>query len=180
MRVLKSSNTTPPLPIAKTREDWIEFQKDNLTKLIWQGTDGVKQDPDGLWTFEGKTIVPDPLQIPLVKYQHASMCHVGTQKIHTALKQRFHWKNMRRTCKHVNDTCALCNLLKARMKHAHKHFRPKLFCTPRTSYGADYYGVLQNKQGYNNILGIIDLSNGHLILKPLKSRSAANTAHTLF
>jgi len=180
VRVLSASNTTPPLPIAKTREDWIEFQKDNLTKLLWQDTDGVKQDPDGLWTFEGKTIVPQPLQIPLVKYQHASMCHVGFQKIHTVLKQRFHWKNMRRTCKHVNDTCALCNLLKARMKHAHKHFRPKLFCTPRTAYGADYYGVLQNKQGYNNILGIIDLSNGHLVLKPLKSRSAANTAHTIF
>ena len=180
VRVLSSSNMTPPLPIARTREDWIQLQKDNLTKLMWQGVDGVKQDPDGLWTFEGKTIVPEPLQVPLAKYQHCQMCHVGFQKIHTVLKQRFHWKNMRRTCKHVNDTCALCNLLKARMKHAHKHFRPKLFCTPRTSYGADYYGVLQNKHGYNNILGIIDLSNGHLVLKPLKSRTAANTAHTLF
>ena len=66
------------------------------------------------------------------------------------------------------------------MRHAHKHFRPKLFCTPRTAYGADYYGVAQNKQGYNNILGIIDLSDGHLVLKALKSRTAANTAHTLF
>lgn len=180
MRVLSSSNMTPPLPVARTREDWIQFQKDNLTELIWKGIDGVKQDPDGLWTYDGKTIVPDPLQIPLVKYQHAAMCHVGTHKIHNVLKQRFHWKNMRRTCKHVNDTCALCNLLKARMRLAHKHFRPKLFCTPRTAYGADYYGVLQNKHGYNNILGIIDLSNGHLVLKALKSRSAANTAHTVF
>ncbi len=180
VRILSSSNTTPPLPIAKTRGDWIQFQKDNLTELIWKGKDGVKQDPDGLWTCDGKTIVPAPLQIPLVKYQHASICHVGYQKIHTVLKQRFHWKSMRRTCRHVNDTCALCNLLKARMKHAHKHFRPKLFCTPRTAYAADYYGVSQNKQGYNNILGIIDLSNGNLVLKPLKSRSAANTAHTLF
>jgi len=179
-RVLASTDMTPPLPVAKTREDWIQLQKDNLTKLMWKGVDGTKQDPDGLWTFEGKTIVPSPLQIPLVKYQHACMCHVGTQKVHTALKQRFHWKNMRRTCKHVNDTCALCNLLKARMRHAHKHFRPKLFCTPRTAYGADYYGVRRNKQGYNNILGIIDLASGHLVLKPLKSRSAANTAHTLF
>ena len=180
VRVLKSSNMTPPLPVARTRADWIKAQKDNLTKLLWEGTEGVKQDPDGLWTFEGKTIVPVPLQIPLVKWQHAALCHVGPQKVLTVLKQRFHWSHMRRTCKHVNDMCALCNLLKARMRHAHKHFRPKLHCTPRTSYGADYYGVKQNKQGYNNILGIIDLSNGHLVLKALKARTAANTAHTLF
>ena len=77
----------------------------------------------------------------------------------------------------------MCSLQSAKSKNetsTHKYFRPKLFCTPRTAYGADYYGVLQNKYGFNNILGIIDLSNGHLVLKALKSRSAANTAHTVF
>ena len=88
---------------------------------------------------------------------------------------------MRRTCRNVNDTCALCNLLKARMKHAHKHFRPKLFCTPRTAYGADYYGVgKKNSKGFNNILGIIDLATGHLVLRAVKQRTAAITADTLF
>ena len=67
------------------------------------------------------------------------------------------------------------------MKHAHKHFRPKLFCTPRTAYGADYYGVgKKNSKGYNNILGIIDLATGHLVLQAVKQRTAANTAETLF
>ena len=143
--------------------------------------------PDGLLVFqeeEGgplKTIVPPALQIPLVESQHKAMCHVGSQKVFTVLKRSFHWKNMRRTCRHVNDVCALCNLLKARMKHAHKHFRPKLFCTPRTAYGADYYGVgVKNSKGYNNILGIIDLTTGNLVLRALKQRTAANTAHTLF
>ena len=83
-------------------------------------------------------------------------------------------------CQQVNDNCALCNLLKARMKHAHRHFRPKLFCTPRTSYGCDYYGVKQNKEGFNNILGIIDLATGELTLRAVKHRNAANTAHSLF
>ena len=67
----------------------------------------------------------------------------------------------------------------SRKNHAHKHFRAKLFCTPRTSYGADYYSVKQNKYGYNNVLGIIDLSTGNLILKAVKGRNAHNTAHTL-
>ena len=66
------------------------------------------------------------------------------------------------------------------MKLTHRHFRPKLFCTPHTSYGADYYGVKQNKQGYNNILGIIDLCNGNLVLHAAKHRTAAVTAHALF
>ena len=55
-----------------------------------------------------------------------------------------------------------------------------MFCTTRTAYGVDYYGVVQNKQGYDNILGIIDLSDGHLVLKAVKNRTAANTAHTVF
>ena len=39
---------------------------------------------------------------------------------------------------------------------------------------------MQNKAGYNNILGIIDLSNGHLVLQAVKNRSGANTAHVVF
>ena len=83
-------------------------------------------------------------------------------------------------CLAVVKECALCNLLKARMKHAHRHFRAKLCIEPRTSYGADYYSVKQNKHGYNNILGIIDLSTGNLVLRAVKGRNAPNTAHTLF
>ena len=186
-QTLQESSMTPPLPEARTRADWIKEQKKHHIKPLWTGTEGVFQAQDGLLVYqeeEGaplKTIVPGALQIPLVERQHKAMCHVGSQKIFSALKRSFHWKNMRRTCRHVNDMCALCNLLKARMKHAHKHFRPKIFCTPRTAYGADYYGVgKKNSKGYNNILGIIDLATGHLVLRALKQRTAANTAHTLF
>ena len=178
---------TPYIPEARTRADWIKEQRKHHIKPLWSGTEGVFEAQDGLLVFqeeEGaplKTIVPPALQIPLVERQHKAMCHVGSQKVFTNLKRSFHWKNMRRTCRYVNDNCALCNLLKARMKHAHKHFRPKLFCTPRTAYGADYYGVgRKNSKGYNNILGIIDLATGHLVLRALKQRTAANTAHTLF
>ena len=186
-KTLQESSMTPSIPEARTRADWINEQKKFNIKPLWSGTEGVYEAPDGLLVYqpeEGgplKTIVPPTLQIPLVERQHKAMCHVGSQKVFTVLKRSFHWKNMRRTCRHVNNSCALCNLLKARMKHAHKHFRPKLFCTPRTAYGADYYGVgKKNSKGYNNILGIIDLATGHLVLKAQKQRTAANTAATLF
>jgi hypothetical protein len=178
---------TPSLPEARTRADWIKEQKKHRVSMLWSGTEGVYEAQDGLLVFqeeEGaplKTIVPSALQIPLVERKHKAMCHVGSQKVFTVLKRSFHWKNMRRTCRHVNDMCALCNLLKARIKHAHKHFRPKIFCTPRTAYGADYFGVgKKSSKGYNNILGIIDLATGHLVLRALKQRTAANTAHVLF
>ena len=73
----------------------------------------------------------------------------------------------------------LMQLTQTRMKHAHRHFRAKLHCTPRTSYGADYYSVKKNKLGYDNILGIIDLATGNLVLRAVQGRTAANTAHTL-
>ena len=43
----------------------------------------------------------------------------------------------------------------------------------------DYYGVKKNALGYDNILGIIDLATGHLVLRAVKRRTSANTAHVL-
>ena len=186
MKHLKDSNLTPPLPEFASRQDWIAAQKKERCELIWKNEPGVYTATDGLLVLEMpagaplRTIVPSALQIPLATWQHRNICHLGYQKVLSVLKKKFFWKNMRRTCKHVTDDCALCNLLKARMKLAHKHFRAKLFCTPRTAYGADYYAVKANKEGFCQILGMIDLSIGYLSLSALKKRTAANTAHELF
>ena len=186
MKHLKDSNMTPPLPEFASREDWIKAQEKERCALIWESEPGVHKAADGLIVLEMpkgsplRTIVPTALHIPLATWQHRNLCHVGYQKVLSILKKKFFWKNMRRTCKHVVSDCALCNLLKARMKLAHKHFRAKLFCTPRTAYGADYYAVKQNKEGYCQILGMVDLAIGYLSLSALKARTAANTAHELF
>jgi len=111
-----------------------------------------------------RTIVPESLQKPLIQWEHHHMCHMSAGKLYYHLKKKFFFPNMHKLCTEVVNGCALCNLLKARMKHAHKHFRAKLFCQPRTSYGADYYSVKQNKHGFNNILDIIDLLTDNLVL----------------
>ena len=186
VKILKDSNLTPPLPQFSTRDKWIEEQRKHRTKLIYENLPGLHTAQDGLLVYQEepgsplRTIVPDSIAIPLVEWQHKNLCHAGPQKVLSTLKARFYWKGMRRVCEYVNEQCALCNLLKARMKLAHKHFRPKIHCRPRTAYGADYYAVQQNKQGYNNILGIIDLADGHLVLSAVKKRSGANTAHVVF
>ena len=141
---------------------------------------------DGLLVYEPedgspyRTIVSKALQEPLVKYTHYNMCHMSANKVFNVLKKKFHFKHMNKICHKVVGECALCNLLKARRKYAHKHFRAKLAIEPRTSYGADYYGVNMNKFGYNNILGISDLSTGNLVLRAVKGHNAPNTAHTFF
>ena len=58
-------------------------------------------------------------------------------------------------------------------------FRAKQFCTPRTSYAMDYYGVFKTKEGYCQILGIIDLATNNLVLQAHKARTAVTTAHTI-
>lgn len=183
---LNDSNLAPPLPHHKTREDWIAEQVRHRTADLWAHEPHVRPAQDGLLMYQSpeenmfRTVVPEPLQIPLIQWKHKHMCHMSAKKVLNSLKQRFYFKSMHRKCKEVVDACALCNLLKARMKHAHGHFRAKLHCTPRTSYGADYYSVKKNKLGYDNILGIIDLATGNLVLRAVKGRTAANTAHTLF
>lgn len=187
MKNLSSSNLTPCLPQCNTRPQWIQEQRRNRCKELWVGEPKVDdKTQDGLLVYREteqsppKTIIPIPLQVPLIKWKQQQMCHMAPKKIFNELKKRYHFKHMFKKCEQVVRDCALCNLLKARMRLAHRHFRAKLFCTPRTSYGADYYGVKQNKLGYNNVLGIIDLATDNLILKAVKARDAANTAHTLF
>ena len=186
MKHLSNSDRTPPLPACRTRAEWVREQRRHRCADLWRHEPRVFEVQDGLLVMEPKegdpylTIVPKALQKPLIKWTHYRMCHMSAGKVFNVLKKRFHFKHMFKLCHEVVAECALCNLLKARMKHAHKHFRAKLAVEPRTSYGADYYSVKKNKLGYNNVLGIIDLATGNLVLRAVKGRNAHNTAHTLF
>ena len=79
---------------------------------------------------------------------------------------------MKKDTRKIVTSCAPCQLLKAKRARAHRHFRAKVFCTPRTSWGIDFYGVAESKNGYNNILGAIDLASAESRLFASKTRSA--------
>jgi len=93
VRILKDSNMTPPVAQFSTRDKWIEAQVNHQTHLLYDTLEGIHHTPDGLLVYEERpgaplrTIVPDVLQIPLVEWQHKNLCHVGSQKILTVLKQ---------------------------------------------------------------------------------------------
>ena len=79
----------------------------------------------------------------------------------------------------VVRNCVACQLLKAKRARAHRHFRAKVFCTPRTSWGCDFYGVAKSTSGHNNILGAIDLATAECRLFACKNRSAATVLNCL-
>ena len=106
LKILKDSNMTPPLENFRTREEWIEQQSQYPLKDMYSSEGTLCKSTDGLLMItlkEGeptKTVVPPNLETPLAEWQHKNMCHAGSQKILTQLKKRFHWKHMRRTCRH--------------------------------------------------------------------------------
>ena len=183
---LKDTNLTPPLQECPNRQQWIRLQMQHRIPQIWKNHPKSVRVSDGLMCYREndtsplRTIVPKSIQVALVKWKHVNMCHMGFAKVYHELSKRFYWKGMWTMCRRIVLACPLCASLKAKMNLAHKHYRAKLFSKPRTSYGADYYGVKKNKEGYCAILGIIDLASGDLVLKATKSPNGAHVTDTLF
>ena len=73
----------------------------------------------------------------------------------------------------IISKCAACQLLKAKRVRAHHHFRAKIFCTPRTNWGCDFYAIKESKLKFNNLLGLIDLATSECRLFACQDRSAA-------
>ena len=139
-------------------------------KITTRESDGFKlYVPDLERTL---ALVPEEYVKELVEWQHKQLCHGGHGKVYSALRRHWHWPDMKGDIRKIVGNCAPCQLLKAKRARAHRHFRAKVFCTPRTSWGMDFYGVAESKNGYNNILGAIDLATATARLFASKTRSA--------
>ena len=167
---VKAAGLKPGLPPdIFNRQKWVKIQASEANHIpardIKQDSDGLKHYcPEG--TINCRVIVPTQHQRDLVKWQHSQLCHASAKRMAHILKDTFYWRNMSKTIHDVVRKCSACALLNAQRHLAHKHFRAKLFCTPRTTYGMDFHGVAMNKLGFNNILGIIDLATNSLVLVP--------------
>ena len=145
--------------------------------ILTRGSDGLKlfkPNPDTTLA-----IVPTRYKKELILWQHHQLCHGGHNKVYRALKHHWHWPGMKADVRKIVTNCAACQLLKAKRARAHRHFRSKVFCTPRTSWGCDFYGVASSKAKYNNILGAIDLATAECRLFACKNRSAATVTECI-
>ena len=59
------------------------------------------------------------------------------------------------------------------------HFRANPQHKPRTSYAMDFYAIPKSKEGYTQLLGIIDLATSQLTLCPAKDRTARTVTENL-
>ena len=100
MKHLNDSDLTPPLPACATREEWVRKQIQHRCAEKWTSEPRVFTVQDGLLVYEPapgeplRTIVPVPLQIPLIKWQHYRMCHMSAGKVLNVLRKKFHFTNM--------------------------------------------------------------------------------------
>ena len=160
-------------------EQWVPLQEEMIRnnpriypeeKISTRRSDGFKlYMPDSENTL---ALVPEMYVRELVEWQHRQLCHGGHNKVYNALKKHWHWPDLKKDIRRIVTACAACQLLKAKRARAHRHFRAKIFCTPRTSWGMDFYGVAESKNGYNNILGAIDLATAESRLFACKRRTA--------
>ena len=159
--------------------EWVPLQEEMIRryptlypneKISSRASDGFKSyTPD---REKSLVLVPPKHVKELVEWQHKQLCHGGHAKVHSALKKHWHWPNMKSAIRKIVTRCAPCQLLKAKRARAHRHFRAKVFCTPRTSWGCDFYGVAESIKKYNNILGAIDLATAECRLFACQNRSA--------
>ena len=158
---------------------WVPLQEEIIRKnpKIYPADKITSRQSDGFKLYiHGQDctlgIVPGKYVKELVDWQHQKLCHGGHNKVYNAIKRHWHWPEMKKDIRRIVTACAPCQLLKAKRARAHRHFRAKVFCTPRTSWGMDFYGVAESKKGYNNLLGAIDLATAEVRLFACKGRTA--------
>ena len=162
-------------------EEFLAEQKE-AAKAYKQECVVTRKDGFAIYKPDAQTqlvILPPGRAKELTMWQHERMCHAGQAKVATELAKHFHWPNLRTDVRRWVTQCPSCQLLKAKRRKAHNHFRAKPEHKPRTAYAMDFYGVGQSKNGYKNILGIIDLATSELALFPTKDRKAKTVRECL-
>ena len=165
---------------------WIPLQEKMIKKHpdVYTSKKIFRRPSDNLALFKpspDKTLalVPKEHTKELVMWQHHRLCHGGAAKVYHALAAHWHWVGMKQDVRKIVENCAPCQLLKAKRNRAHHHFRAKVFCTPRTIWGCDFYGVLESRRKYNNLLGAIDLATAECRLFACQERTAATVTRCI-
>ena len=172
-----------PRPFKVDHQEWIKEQQGTKEEYATANLSVTRRE-DGILTYCPNLnlqliIVPPEKRKLLTTYCHEMKCHVQHSKIYSHMAKTYHWPTMKADVRKWLSTCSLCNMLHARKNLAHGHFRANPHSMPRTTWAADYYGVAQSDDGYNNILGYIDLATLYLVLSPQKTRTGGDCTRSL-
>ena len=165
------------------QSQWIELQQQEIFQF-YKENDVLRDDNTGMYfcnTEEGFRIyVPKRFRRALCERHHKLLLHASAMKTQQSLAQRFTWPTLAKDAREWVQHCDVCMLLKATKRLCDKRFSARIDRLPRTHYAMDYLGVAKNKQGFCNVLAIIDLMSKGIVLKATKSSSGIVTADIFY
>jgi hypothetical protein len=161
--------------LAVLQDTWLQAIKGGLTNHSTTGTKYIvnneilycKEDKEGQnW----KVMLPECLEQKIMKFVHASLGHLRSDKCYAQIKDPFHFRNLGRKLRKFIAACDLCQRTK-HMNRVHgvkeKHHLPK---SPGELGVADLYGSLPTSRGnIRYIFVCYEVFSKYVKLYPLKS-----------
>ena len=78
------------------------------------------EDKYSLICYNGKIVIPEPLQKHIVTWYHHTLCHPGMTRTEETIRQHFYWKGLRTDVASTLGRCSVCQLYKAdQVKYGH-------------------------------------------------------------
>ncbi len=104
--------------------------------------------PDGLLVIEDdqrrrRIIVPLEQRERLVKQEHLSLLHIGSERVTRALTERYYWHKMNDLIKQIVMSCHDCQVSRMRLQRLSLEFAEadaNQLPLPRQKYGIDFHG----------------------------------------
>lgn len=138
------------------------------------------------WEKNLRLVVPRNLRSKIMREEHENPfngAHSGASRMFGRMASNFYWPRMRSEIKRYTTTCDICQKVKPR-KHgpyAHLHSLP-IPSRPGEVWTMDFIpGLPRTKEGFDNILVVVDKLTKFVILIPTTvDITAQDTAHLLF
>ncbi len=119
-------------PLSYMKIEHCQENDASLQKLVKDKPDGEYKcevrshagKPYKLWTKDGKIVIPEELQKPVVDWYHEILCHPGETRMELTIGQHYYWKNMRKTIQSACRSCGICRATKPKSQK-YGHLPPK-------------------------------------------------------
>ena len=153
----------------------------NIGALLFRRDQVCKEN--GIIKYDGKIVVPAPLQRPLIRKTHLTdqiTAHQGVTRTLKALRRQFYWVKMADMIRDVIENCDLCKRNKPILPSITKSpiYVPKL---PFEMIQLDIFGqgALKPRQGYVAVLTVVDRLTGFIKLVPIKDKTTKTIVEAL-
>ena len=162
--------------VVKLIENWDcreNIGKNSYIESIWKLKNNLFLNDGKLYFRKNGTqrLVVDEKQInEIINEYHSQIGHLGINKTHGLLKDRFYWPNMKETINRVLKMCIPCQIYKEKLPHKRSELILDSTSQCFERIGIDICGPFKvSRNGYKYIIGIIDYYSKFPVLVPCRS-----------